>query len=41
VESVAAVTIGKMTVGDAALVCREKGHANVSLKPRSKDFAKG
>ena len=40
-ESVAAVTIGKMTVGDAARVYLEKVHANVSLKPRSKDYRKG
>jgi integrase len=40
-ESVAAVTIGKMTVGDAARVYLEKVHANVSLKPRSKDYRDG
>src|SRR5438552_6946696 len=40
-ESVAAVTIGKMTVGDAARVYLEKVHANVSLKPRSKDYREG
>ena len=37
-ESVAAVAIGKMTVGDAAQVYLEKVHANVSLKPRSKEY---
>ena len=40
-ESVAAVTIGKMTVGDAAWVYLEKVHANVSLKPGSKDYRVG
>jgi hypothetical protein len=40
-ESVGAVTIGKMTVGDAARIYLEKVRANVSLKPRSKDNAKG
>jgi integrase len=37
-ESVTAVGIGKMTVGDAARVYLEKVRANVSLKPRSKDY---
>jgi hypothetical protein len=40
-ESVAAVTIGKMTVGDAARVYLGKVHANASLKPRSKDYREG
>jgi integrase len=40
-ESVAAVAIGKMTVGDAARVYLEKVRANVSLKPRSKDYRDG
>ena len=40
-ESVAAVTIGKMTVGDSARVYLEKVHADVSLKPRSKDYREG
>jgi integrase len=40
-ESAAAVAIGKMTVGDAARVYLEKVHANVSLKPRSKDYRDG
>ena len=40
-ESVAAVTIGKMTIGDAARVYLEKVRANVSLKPRSKDYREG
>jgi integrase len=40
-ESVAAVTIGKMTVGDAVRVYLEKVRANVSLKPRSKDYREG
>jgi integrase len=40
-ESVAAVTIGKMTVGDAARIYLEKVRANVSLKPRSKDYRQG
>jgi integrase len=37
-ESVAAVALGKMTVGDAAQVYLEKVRANVSLKPRSKEY---
>jgi integrase len=37
-ESVTAAAIGKMTVGDAARVYLEKVRANVSLKPRSKDY---
>ena len=37
-ESATAVAIGKMTVGDAVRVYLEKVHANVSLKPRSKDY---
>jgi integrase len=37
-ESVAAVAIGKMTVADATHVYLEKVRANVSLKPRSKDY---
>ena len=37
-ESVAAVAIGKMTVGNAAQVYLEKVRANVSLKPRSKQY---
>jgi integrase len=37
-ESVAAVAIGKMAVGDAAQVYLEKVRANVSLKPRSKQY---
>ena len=37
-ESVTAVAIGKMTVGDAVQVYLEKVRANVSLKPRSKDY---
>jgi integrase len=37
-ESVTAVSIGKMTVGDAARVYLEKVRANVSIKPRSKDY---
>jgi integrase len=40
-ESVAAVTIGRMTVGDAARIHLEKVRANVSLKPRSKDYRQG
>ena len=40
-EAVAAVAIGKMTVGDAARVYLEKVRANVSLKPRSKDYRDG
>ena len=40
-ESVTAVTSGKMTVGDAARVYLEKVHASVSLKPRSKDYRDG
>jgi integrase len=36
--SVTAVAIGKMTVGDAARVYLEKIRANVSLKPRSRDY---
>lgn len=40
-ESVAAVATGKMTVHDAAQVYLEKVHANVSLKPRSKDYRDG
>jgi hypothetical protein len=39
-ESVAAVAAGKMTVGDAVQVYLEKVRANVSLKPRSKDYRK-
>jgi integrase len=37
-ESVTAVAAGKMTVGDAVQVYLEKVRANVSLKPRSKDY---
>jgi integrase len=37
-ESVTAVAIGKMTVGDAVHVYLEKVRADVSLKPRSKDY---
>jgi integrase len=37
-ESVTAVAIGKMTVGDATRVYLEKVRASVSLKPRSKDY---
>jgi integrase len=37
-ESMAAVAIGKMTVGDAAQVYLEKVRARVSIKPRSKDY---
>jgi integrase len=37
-ESVRAVAVGKMTVGDASRVYLQKIHANVSLKPRSKDY---
>lgn len=37
-DSVTAVAVGKMTVGDAAQVYLEKVRANVSLKPRSKDY---
>lgn len=37
-ESVTAVAMGKMTVGDATQVYLEKVRANVSLKPRSKDY---
>lgn len=37
-ESVTAVAIGKMTVGDAARVYLENVHANISIKPRSKDY---
>ncbi|MGI9089119.1 MAG: tyrosine-type recombinase/integrase, partial [Chthoniobacterales bacterium] len=37
-ESVTAAAIGKMTVGDAARGYLEKVRANVSLKPRSKDY---
>lgn len=37
-ESVKAAAIGKMTVGDAARLYLEKVRANVSLKPRSKDY---
>jgi len=40
-ESVTAVAIGKMTVGDAARVYMEKVRANISLKPRSKDYREG
>jgi len=40
-ESATAVTLGKMTVGDAARVYLEKVHASVSLKPRSKDYRDG
>ena len=40
-ESVTAVAIGKMTVGDAARAYMEKVRANVSLKPRSKDYREG
>ena len=40
-ESATAVTVGKMTVGDAARVYLEKVHASVSLKPRSKDYRDG
>jgi len=37
-ESVKAFASGRMTVGDAAEVYRGKVKANVSLKPRSKDY---
>ena len=37
-ESAAAVSIGKMTVGDAVKVYLEKIRNSVSLKPRSKDY---
>lgn len=37
-ESGTAVASGKMTVGDAAQVYLEKVRANVSLKPKSKDY---
>src|SRR5438876_5174829 len=40
-ESATAVTLGKMTVGDAARVYLDKVHASVSLKPRSKDYRDG
>lgn len=40
-ESGSAVAIGKMTVRDAVHVYLEKVHANVSLKPRSKDYRDG
>jgi integrase len=40
-ESATAVAIGKMTVGDAVQTYLEKVHANVSLKPRSKDYRDG
>jgi len=37
-QSVTAVAIGKMTVGDACQVYLENVRASVSLKPRSKDY---
>jgi hypothetical protein len=37
-ESLSAIASGKMTVGDAAEVYLAKVRANVSLKPRSKDY---
>lgn len=37
-ESANAVVIGKMTIGDAVEVYLEKVHANVGLKPRSKEY---
>jgi integrase len=40
-ESITAVAIGKMTVGDAVRTYQEKVHANVSLKPRSKAYYDG
>ncbi|MBV9008682.1 MAG: site-specific integrase [Verrucomicrobia bacterium] len=40
-ESARAVTDGKMTVGDAVTAYQEKVRANVSLKPRSKDYYHG
>jgi integrase len=40
-ESITAVAIGKMTVGDAVRAYQEKIHANISLKPRSKDYYNG
>ncbi|MBA3649912.1 MAG: hypothetical protein H0W66_00150 [Chthoniobacterales bacterium] len=38
VQSVTAFANGKMNVGDAAAVYLQKVKANVSLKPRSKDY---
>ncbi|HEY2801672.1 MAG TPA: site-specific integrase, partial [Chthoniobacterales bacterium] len=40
-ESMTAVAIGKMTVGDAVTAYQEKVRGNVSLKPRSKDYYYG
>ena len=40
-ESMTAVAIGKMTVGDAVAAYQEKVRANVALKPRSKDYYHG
>src|SRR5262249_10199117 len=38
IESLTAFTEGKMTVGNAADVYLQKVRANISLKPRSKDY---
>ncbi len=40
-ESLTVVAIDKMTVADAVRAYQEKVHANVSLKPRSKDYYDG